>query len=315
MTDGVFLRLKNLTGIPWGNDAALAAKLDLIYLSNHSGERYVSPILNKEDTVLTSSYKDSVIAAAFEIYKNRWTRLWEVNNAEFNPIQNYDMTETHTGTETGLKTPTNWKETETQTPTNWKETETQTPTNWKETETQTPTDWTKTTTQTPDDWSETTVQTPDEWTETTEGLKADNTSESTGSVYAFNSTNAVPSTKAETEVNSKSTKTQEGTYTTTHSQSGSMATTEEQTGTFQTEKAQSGTFQTETSRTGSYQTETSHTGTYEDKMTYNTTLQRSGNIGVTTSQQMLQSSIELWKWNFFESVFKDLDQILTLDTY
>lgn len=271
--------------------------------------------MNKDDETLTSSYKDSVIAAAFEIFKNKWTRLWEVATKEFDPIQNYDMTETHTGTETGLKTPTNWKETETQTPTNWKETETQTPTNWKETETQTPTNWKKTTTETPDDWSEETVQTPTDWVETTEGLKADNTSKSTGSVYAFNSSNAVPSTVGETEVNSKQTKSQEGTYTTTRSQSGSMETTEEQEGTFQTERARTGSFQTEKAQTGSFQTETSHTGTYEDKMTYNTTLTRSGNIGVTTSQQMLESSIKLWEWSFFETVFKDLDQILTLDTY
>ena len=294
LTDGVFQRLRTQTGIPWGNDATLASKLDLIYLSNHSGERYVSPILNKDDDVLTSSYKDSIISAAFEINKNKWTRLWGVMTAEFDPIQNYDMTETHTGTETGLKTPNNWKDTETQTPTNW-----------KETETQTPTDWVKTTTETPDDWEESTVQTPTDWTETTEGLKADNTSKATGSVYAFNSSAAVPSTEAETEVNSKSTKTQEGTYTTTHSQSGSMSTTEEQAGTFQTER----------SRTGSFQTETSHTGTFEDKTTYNTTLRRYGNVGVTTSQMMLESSIKLWQWSFFETVFKDLDQILTLDTY
>ena len=220
--------------------------------------------------------------------------MWEVNTAEFNPIENYDMTETHTGTDTGLKTPTGWKETETQTPTNWKETETQTPTNWK-----------KTTTETPDEWSDTTVQTPDEWTETTEGLKADNTSKSTGSVYAFNSATAVPSSESDTEVNSKQTKTQEGTYTTTHTQSGSIST----------EESQEGTYQTETARSGSYQTETSHTGTFEDKMTYNSTLHRSGNVGVTTSQQMLESSIKLWEWSFFETVFKDLDKILTLDTY
>lgn len=332
----MFQRLKNQTGIPWGNDTSLATKLDLIYLNNHSGERYVSPILNKDDDTLTSSYKDSVISAAFEINKNKWTRLWEVATADFDPIENYSMIETHTGTETGLKTPTGWKETETQTPTNWKETKVDTPTNWKETktdtptnwkttETQTPDEWVKTTTQTPDDWEESTVQTPTDWVETTEGLKADNTSESTGSVYAFNSSAAVPSTKAETEVNSKSTKTQEGTYTTTHSQSGSMATTEAQEGTFATETEQTGTYQSETSRTGTYQsetshtgtfqTETSHTGTFEDKMTYNTTLTRSGNIGVTTSQMMLESSIKLWQWSFFETVFRDLDQILTLDTY
>lgn len=40
-----------------------------------------------------------------------------------------------------------------------------------------------------------------------------------------------------------------------------------------------------------------------------------GNIGVTTTQQMLQSEIELWQWSFFESVFEDLDKMLVLSVY
>ncbi len=45
------------------------------------------------------------------------------------------------------------------------------------------------------------------------------------------------------------------------------------------------------------------------------TLTRKGNIGVTTSQQMIQSEIDLWKWNFYRSVFKDIDSVLTLKIY
>ena len=45
------------------------------------------------------------------------------------------------------------------------------------------------------------------------------------------------------------------------------------------------------------------------------TLTRSGNIGVTTTQQMMQSEIELWQWNFYRSVFKDIDSVLTLKIY
>ena len=42
---------------------------------------------------------------------------------------------------------------------------------------------------------------------------------------------------------------------------------------------------------------------------------RSGNIGVTTSQQMAQSDIELWRWNFFYEVFADIDKVFTISTY
>ena len=40
-----------------------------------------------------------------------------------------------------------------------------------------------------------------------------------------------------------------------------------------------------------------------------------GNIGVTTSQQMLQSSIDLWQWKFWEQVYADMDEYLTCKVY
>ena len=48
---------------------------------------------------------------------------------------------------------------------------------------------------------------------------------------------------------------------------------------------------------------------YVDK-TYDKTLTRSGNIGVTTSQQMLESELNLRKYDFYQQVFKDVDKIL-----
>lgn len=44
-------------------------------------------------------------------------------------------------------------------------------------------------------------------------------------------------------------------------------------------------------------------------------LTRKGNIGVTTTQQMIESEIALWQWNFFKSVFDDVDEILTAKYY
>lgn len=67
-------------------------------------------------------------------------------------------------------------------------------------------------------------------------------------------------------------------------------------------------------------TETGETKEVRDKTNMNNstedrTLTRHGNIGVTTSQQMLQSEIKLWQWTFFNDVFKDIDNILTIQTY
>lgn len=41
-------------------------------------------------------------------------------------------------------------------------------------------------------------------------------------------------------------------------------------------------------------------------------LHRAGNIGVTTSQRMLQDEREVWAWNYFAQIFNDLDNELGL---
>lgn len=44
-------------------------------------------------------------------------------------------------------------------------------------------------------------------------------------------------------------------------------------------------------------------------------LVRSGNIGVTTSQQMLESEIKLRQYKFYDQVCKDIDKVLCLKIY
>ena len=45
------------------------------------------------------------------------------------------------------------------------------------------------------------------------------------------------------------------------------------------------------------------------------TTQRSGNIGVTTTQQMMEAERNVWLWNFFDQVYKDIDTVLSLPIY
>ena len=56
-------------------------------------------------------------------------------------------------------------------------------------------------------------------------------------------------------------------------------------------------------------------GTITDTETGTETLERSGNIGVTTSQQMLQSEFEVRKYDFYKEIYKDIDSILCLKIY
>lgn len=70
-----------------------------------------------------------------------------------------------------------------------------------------------------------------------------------------------------------------------------------------------------------YNTTDADTGTQTDvesgtdTETRNYELTRAGNIGVTTSQQMLESEIKLWQYDFMKIVYANIDEILTIDVY
>lgn len=93
--------------------------------------------------------------------------------------------------------------------------------------------------------------------------------------YGFDSSSAVPSDETEVET----------TGTTSTSQTGTTSTTE-----------------TGTEQTGKINAKSHH-------------LSRTGNIGVTTSQRMIEQERKLWDWFFFSRVFKDLDSLMTLGLY
>ena len=296
LTSGIFSRLRSKQGIPWGSDQSLAGVLDLQYLMNHSGKKWCAPLLNKEDSELTESYKDSAVQIVWTMYKNKWTRLWSLNNSEYNPIENYSMTEKKTGSDTGLKTPTNWKTTTDHTVSqDYKETDTDKPTNWKEEHDH----------HASQDYKQTETDTPTNWKKTNTSLLADNEASTESQVRPINSASFEPASKTVTGVKSKNEEEQQGTY----------KKDSEVTGHLYDDVTQSGTYAREHTQTGTRTEETTQSGSFEDKMTYNSTLERSGNIGVTTTQQMAESEIKLWQWLFFEEVFKDIDNIFTLSTY
>lgn len=296
---GIFDTFQNLN-VPW-KDEGIDESLDLFFITNY-GERLISPLTNTcLDTMgkLTAAKQTLLATAIVNLFGKNWTKEYAVLSAQYDPIENYSMEEKHTGNDTRLETPTNWKETTTEKPgvNGYSETETQTPTNWKESRKETVGD---------DGYTETETQTPTDWEKTIESDKADNDVEGSTSLYAFNSSDPVPISKSETQTDSKSVETQSGTYETKKEISGEKDVDIERTGTYETKREIE----------GEKITETGHTGTYEDKTTYNSTLTRSGNIGVTTSQQMIEQEINLWKWNFFRDVvFPDVAKALTISLY
>lgn len=129
--------------------------------------------------------------------------------------------------------------------------------------------------------------------EVTHGETIGTTGENVQNIFGFNSSSEVP------------TDTATGSQNETHGGKDNTDTTE-------TRNLSTGNNTTET-HGGTDKTD----GTSEMKTVHDITheLARSGNIGVTTSQQMIESEIELRKKNFFDSVFADIDRVLTIATY
>lgn len=294
LTNGIFTDLQSLD-VPW-KENDMASQLDIAYLGNHSGQKTISPLLRQfiEDGEISSENRATVASVVFALYAEQWLKLWATMEFEYNPIENYRMVEEHTGTETGLDTPNNWQNTKTDSFTNYKETTTETPNEKVITETETFTDY-----------HETSTQKPDEWKKETKTTGANDSANSVQNKVVPINSNASQLT-SESESHSDVEESQTGTFETDLVKSGSREVT----------RADEGTMTTELAITGTKAETENQTGTFERKMTYNTKLERSGNIGVTTSQQMIESERNLWQWNYFyKVVFPDIDRVLTLAIY
>ena len=230
--NGIFTALQEMS-VPW-QSLNMETELDLEYYNNISGQKIISPLTYSMmiGETLTLNDLDVLATVIFKIYSVRWNKLWDTLSFEYDPIQNYSMTEIMTDDETVIE----YGKVKTIDGTN-----TRTP---NLTETETP----------------------------------NVTRETEMNRFGFNSSEPVPS---DTE-----TETQTGTDTTTT------------TGTDETE------------------IDSTETDSGSDTHTRNYTLSRAGNIGVTTSQEMIESERKLWMWDFFHDiVFPDIDRVLTINIY
>ena len=278
--NGIFGALA-LVGAPWGSANAL--QLDHAYHGNHSGMKCVSPMLAYYERVneggpLTAGQRDSLARTLLAIYGENWEKLYETLSYEYNPIENYDMVEEETPAETTV---------------------TRTPA--ETTVTTTPAE--TTVTNTPEETTRTT--TPAETTETRTEAGYTESKTTDTSKYGFNeATNPAPTDKVE-ETTTKTPGTAESLVKTTN-------TAESET----TETDSPGTVATTVDNPETVVTKSDNPETVEYTTQANRTLTRHGNIGVTTSQQMIQSERELWFWNFIQDrVFPDIDKYLTIPIY
>ena len=245
---GIFSTLQTLP-VPW-KDKNISEALDVEYHGNVSGDKIISPLVEKikSGDILTETEKTMLATSILAVCGVNWGKQWETLSFKYSPIENYRMVESMTND----KTVDEYGKTRTRTD------------NLQHTKTGTEQD------------------SPDLTDTTTPNL----ISTGENSIYGFNSSNPVPLDEQTKHATGTNTNTRTGTDTRTYN------TTDADTG-------------TQTDNDGG-----------SDIRTRNYTLTRSGNIGVTTSQQMIESERALWVWNFFRDVvFPDIDRVLTLQIY
>ena len=354
--DGIFSDLQNLD-VPW-RSMNIQAALNYGYYLN-SARKMISPFVfdvsNAEENLqtypieidpLTPVQRTIISVTVYNMFRQKWDRLWDIYNLEYNPLYNYTVTEEETinvddsGTIADTGTQRRVIDTDT----------TNTGTNTVVTDREvsnTGTDTHNISKQVSDGGNESIQKSSTQLNTGTDTTVNDTDTTNTGTVqnvgssdtldglFGFNSSVSVGSDTRETDttgtrtdnlagtVDSTVTETQNLTETIsgtdtrtralTHTESNTdtntknLATDEDAT---ETEtKNLAGTLDTTDTRTDNL------TRTTEEQSETTRSLSKNGNIGFNTPQEMLVADLELWQWNFFKSVFEDIDRVLTISIY
>ena len=304
------------------------------YYYGHSGYKRLSPLALRAIIAGRSDIDSDIDSADFltaldnvgqtlapVIYKRfglKWRKLYDALRIQYNPLENYSMLEVRTPDLTDERTP------------DLTDTKTLDLTDERTAD--------LTNERTADLTDEKTLDLTDERTpdlthnEDTDDVKGNTiNSNATSKIYGYNSTTANPSTENEGSQTTTShkvntdtgtdTTTHTGTDTTTHTGTDTVTDTgtdtDTHTGTDTTTHTGTDTM-TETGTDTQTHTGTDtvvRTGTETTTHTGTETLSRAGNIGVTTSQQMLQSEFEVRKIDLTDIIYNDIDKILCLQSY
>ena len=88
-----------LTGVPWDDEATVdKIALDIEYFGNHSGLKESSPLVEKmtdwpNDEQLSSVEIGRLQQIIINKFSVSWSKIWDALIVDYNPIENYNMTE------------------------------------------------------------------------------------------------------------------------------------------------------------------------------------------------------------------------------
>lgn len=252
--------------------------------AQRSGEKLIAPLLEH----ITDS--DKIGELIYRHYSKNWKHLHDILVLEYNPIDNYDRKESVTDTETHNGTIGTTGE------------------HVKGTKVDRTPDLTRTetSTRTPDlSISETNTE---EYAPTVKTEEANSGTDTDSRKQASFSSSPQEVYKDEHTKGSKTTTTKSGKDTTTNINSQKETGTEKNVLT----GMETGT---DTTQYSGKDTDSNLQST-DESTTQTRTAHINGNIGVTTTQQMMESEINLWStYNFCDKIMQDVDKLITLRIY
>lgn len=294
--DGIFTDLQT-QNVPW-REHDIANILNYGYYLN-SAQKLVSPfVFDVKDfpngvpdgTPLTQAQRTIVAQTVYQMFIKKWDRLWDLYNIEYNPIHDYNLVENETiegeNEQTVGMTGTDRHDI-------------------SRSETDGGTDSTTTTEIIANTGTDTTVV--DGETTDTGTVGVSETTNTERGIYGFNSSTDQGSDTEDVTHNSTETRNLAGTNDTTTTETKNLQTTDNTTESRTRNLTHSATNSDVQTRNLQDETSGSHNSTRE--------LQKSGNIGFNKPQEMLTAELEFWQWNFFKSVFEDIDTVLTMCVY
>lgn len=305
--NGIFSAMSTIQTLPFDVSPLI---MDIEYFGNISGGKIVSPLIDRIVTgdEISTTEKEKLSNIIISMHYERWGKLFDTMSLEYNPIQNYDMTEQMTDDETIHEYGKTLQRTD----------------NLTHSKTGSENETTNLQDRRTDDLSDSkegsisrTIDREITETHDTEETETPNLTNSTDNkIFGFNSSIGVDSDSQTVTATGTTTKAKTGTVGTATDETETNTDTETTRHTGTSTNAKTGTVEL-THNVTDKDTGTQNTVSGgSDSSTRNYTLHRSGNIGVTTSQQMIEAERNVWLWNFFHTViFPDVDRILTIAIY
>ena len=92
----IFKTLMENYTLPWSEDETIsAALLDFEYINNYSGRKIIAPAVNNvlSNGVMSVAGFEKLCDICYMMFVKKWARNWAILTMEYNPIENYAMTE------------------------------------------------------------------------------------------------------------------------------------------------------------------------------------------------------------------------------